>query len=142
MNGTDCVIVCTTLPSGADGAALARTLVGERLAACASILPGVRSLYRWKDEIEEDDEQQVLIKTTADRAGALSDRIRELHPYDVPELLVLPVAGGGGDYLDWVRASTAGSQGRAPRAGNPQQPPSTANPASSSSTKSSVASSK
>ena len=106
MNGTDCVIVCTTLPVGADGAALARTLVGERLAACVSTLPGVRSVYRWKETIEEDNEQQLLIKTTAERVRALSDRIRELHPYEVPELLVLPVAGGGAEYLEWIRAST------------------------------------
>ena len=113
MNGTDCVIVCTMLPAGADSAALARTLVGERLAACVSSLPGVRSLYRWKEEIVEDDEQQVLIKTTAARVSALSARIRELHPYTVPELLVLPVAGGGADYIEWVRASTAtGGLGR------------------------------
>ena len=107
MNGTDCVIVCTTLPAGMDGADLARTLVGERLAACVSTLPGVRSVYRWKEKIEEDNEQQVLIKTTAERVGALGDRIRELHPYDVPELLTLPVAGGGAEYLEWVRTFTA-----------------------------------
>ena len=108
MNGTDCVIVCTTLPANADGAAFARTLVGERLAACASILPGVRSIYRWQENIEDDAEQQLLIKTTTARVAALGERIRELHPYDVPELLVLPVAAGGAAYLEWVRASAAG----------------------------------
>ena len=110
MSATKCVMVCTTLPAGADAAALARTLVGERLAACVSALPGVRSVYRWRGEIAEDEEQQVLIKTVADRVGSLSDRIRELHPYEVPELLVLPVTGGDAAYLEWVRASTANSQ--------------------------------
>lgn len=108
MSATDCVIVCTTLPAGADGAALARTLVGERLAACVSIQPGVRSVYRWREEIEEDAEQQLLIKTTAERVPPLRERIGALHPYDVPELLVLPVSGGGAEYLEWVRESTAG----------------------------------
>ena len=107
MSATDCVIVCTTLPADADSAALARTLVGERLAACVSTLPGVRSVYRWKEQIEEDDEQQLLIKTTAERASALCERIRALHPYEVPELLALPVADGGAEYLDWIRVSTA-----------------------------------
>ena len=107
MTATDCVIVCTTLPLDADSAALARTLVGERLAACVSTLPGTRSVYRWKETVEEDDEQQLLIKTTTERVAALSERIRELHPYEVPELLVLAVADGGAEYLEWVRASTA-----------------------------------
>ena len=107
MGKTDCVVMCTTLPAGADAAALARTLVGERLAACVATRPGARSVYRWRDAIEEDEEQQVLIKTTAARVASLGKRIRELHPYEVPEILVLPVIGGDGDYLEWVRACTA-----------------------------------
>lgn len=107
MGETECVVLCTTLPATADAAALARTLVGERLAACVTSQPGIRSVYRWQDGIEEDEEQQVLIKTTADRVELLGDRIRELHPYEVPELLVLPVSGGGADYLAWIRACTA-----------------------------------
>lgn len=107
MRETDCVVVCTTLPAGADAVALGKILVGERLAACVTTQPGIRSIYRWRDAIEEDEEQQLLIKTTADRVESLGDRIRELHPYEVPEFLVLPVIGGGGAYLEWVRACTA-----------------------------------
>ena len=107
MGKTDCVVMCTTLPAGADAAALAKTLVGERLAACVTTRPGIRSVYRWRDAIEEDEEQQLLIKTTADRVESLGKKIRELHPYEVPEILVLPVIGGDEDYLEWVRACTA-----------------------------------
>lgn len=113
MTDTGCVVVCTTLPAGADAAAFGRTLVEERLAACVSAQAAVRSVYRWRDGIETDDEQQLLIKTTRERADRLVERIRELHPYDVPEIVVLPIVGGGRDYLDWIRASTA-AEGAAP----------------------------
>ena len=107
MTDTGCVVVCTTLPAGADAAAFGRTLVEERLAACVSALPGVCSVYRWRDAIETDDEQQLFIKTTREQAERLVERIRQLHPYDVPEIVILPIIGGGRDYLDWLRASTA-----------------------------------
>ena len=112
MRETDCVVLCTTLPAGADAAALSRTLVAERLAACVTTQPGIRSVYRWQGAIEEDEEQQVLIKTTVDRVELLGDRIRELHPYEVPELLVLPVTGGGAAYLEWIRTCTAAAADR------------------------------
>ena len=101
MTDTDCVVVCTTLPAGADAAAFGRTLVGERLAACVSALPGVRSVYRWRDDVETDDEQQLLVKTSRARVERLIERIRELHPYDVPELIVVPVIDGNAAYLRW-----------------------------------------
>ena len=110
MTDTGCVVVCTTLPASADAAAFGRTLVEERLAACVSALPGVRSIYRWRDAVETDAEQQLLVKTTRDRVEQLIERIGRLHPYDVPEILVLPIAGGGRDYLDWIRASTAAGE--------------------------------
>ena len=106
MSQTECVIVCTTLPAAADAAAFGRGLVEARLAACVSSRPGACSVYRWQDGIEQDEEQQVTIKTTADRLAALERRINEVHPYDVPELLVLTVAGGSEPYLAWLRAST------------------------------------
>ena len=106
MTDTGCVVVCTTLPAGADAAAFGRTLVEQRLAACVSAQSAVRSVYRWRDGVETDDEQQLLIKTSRVRVERLIERIRELHPYDVPEIVVLPIVGGGRDYLDWVRAST------------------------------------
>lgn len=98
-------LVLTTLGAGADVVALARTLVEERLAACVNVLPPMTSVYRWKDTVEQDREQQIVIKTTADRVAALEARLRALHPYEVPEFLVIPVAGGSEAYLQWVGES-------------------------------------
>ena len=84
----------------------ARTLVEERLAACVNVLPPMTSIYRWKGVIEQDSEQQLVIKTSAARLTALEARVRELHPYDLPEFLVLSASGGSAGYLDWVREST------------------------------------
>ena len=95
----------TTIAADADGAALARTLVEERLAACVNLLPAMTSLYRWKGQVEQDREQQVVIKTTTDRLAALETRIRELHAYELPEFLVVSAAGGSQEYLAWVRAA-------------------------------------
>jgi len=97
--------VLTTLGADADAPSLARALVEERLAACVSILPGVVSVYRWQDGVEQDREQQLLIKTTRDRLTALEARLRQLHPYEVPELLVLDVERGGEAYMAWLRES-------------------------------------
>ena len=110
-------VVWTTLPADADADHFGRTLVEERLAACVSVQGGGRSIYRWRDGIEQDDERSVMIKTTADRVAELQTRIRELHSYDEPEILVIPVVGGSSSYLDWVRQSTrvtqsAGSESR------------------------------
>jgi periplasmic divalent cation tolerance protein len=99
------VLVLTTIGAETDAAALAQTLVEERLAACVNILPVMTSVYRWKDAVEQDREQQLAIKTSADRLPALETRLRQLHPYELPEFLVLPSAGGSPAYLDWVRAS-------------------------------------
>jgi periplasmic divalent cation tolerance protein len=98
-------IVLTTLGAGADASALARTLVEERLAACVNILPGVTSVYRWKGQVEQDREQQLLIKTASGRVPALEARLRQLHPYELPEFLVLEVTGGSDAYRAWVRDS-------------------------------------
>ena len=96
------VLVLTTIAAEADGAALARTLVTERLAACVNVLPAMTSVYRWKGQVEQDREQQIVIKTTADRVSALEGRIRELHAYELPEFLVLSAEGGSAAYLAWV----------------------------------------
>jgi periplasmic divalent cation tolerance protein len=95
-------IVLTTFPADADADALARTLVDERLAACVNILPPMRSIYRWKGSVEDASERQLLVKTAADRVGDLKRRLADLHPYDVPEILVLAVSDGGERYLDWI----------------------------------------
>ena len=98
------VFVLTTIAAEADGAALARTLVDERLAACVNVLPAMTSVYRWKGQVEQDREQQVLIKTTADRLTALDARLRQLHTYELPEFVVLE-AGASAAYLAWVEES-------------------------------------
>jgi len=106
VTGTpDVVIVLTTIGAAADADAFAAQLVEERLAACVSVLPPMVSHYRWQGAIERDDERLVLIKTTASRVQAIEARFDDLHPYDTPELLVLPVAGGGAAYLEWLVSS-------------------------------------
>ena len=96
------VLVLTTIAADADGVALARTLVDERLAACVNVLPPMTSVYRWKGQIEQDPEQQLVIKTTADRVFALERRVRELHSYELPEFIVIRGEAGSAGYLAWV----------------------------------------
>jgi periplasmic divalent cation tolerance protein len=98
------VVVLSTLPP-ADADRIAGVLVDERLAACVNLTP-VRSVYRWQGAIQRDDEILAVVKTTAERAPALSARLRELHPYEVPEIVVLQVADGLPAYLAWVAAET------------------------------------
>jgi periplasmic divalent cation tolerance protein len=99
------VIVLTTFPADGDAAALARTLVDERLAACVNVLPPMQSIYRWEGQVEAATERQLVIKTTAARVEELKARLDSLHPYDVPEFLVLPVSGGSDGYLRWLSAN-------------------------------------
>jgi periplasmic divalent cation tolerance protein len=100
------VVVLSTAPGETEAARLARILVEERLAACVSRVPGVKSLYRWEGAIEDAEEVLLIIKTHSRRAPDLTRRLRELHPYEVPEILVIPVAAGLAAYLDWVRSET------------------------------------
>ena len=97
-------IVLTTLGADADAAAIARTLIDERLAACVNILPPMTSVYRWQGKVEQEREQQMVIKTASDRVEALQARLRQLHPYELPEFLVL-TATGSGAYQAWVGES-------------------------------------
>jgi periplasmic divalent cation tolerance protein len=103
---TDVVVALSTLPP-AQAESIAETLVGERLAACVNLVAPVRSIYRWDGAIQKDAEILAVIKTTAARVDALIARLREIHPYQVPELIVLPIERGLPAYLDWVRAETA-----------------------------------
>jgi periplasmic divalent cation tolerance protein len=102
----DLCTVLTTMPDTEAAATLARTLVEERLAACVSILPGARSIYRWQGEVHDDPEAMLVIKTASNRSEALAARINDLHPYDLPEVLALPVMGGSVPYLDWIATET------------------------------------
>jgi periplasmic divalent cation tolerance protein len=103
---TDVRVAFATAPDEAVALRIARALVEERLAACANLVPGVRSIYRFRGVVEDEREVLLVIKTCADRIEALAERLRALHPYEVPELVVVPTAGGLAPYLDWVRAET------------------------------------
>ena len=100
------VVVFSTFPSADKAAEIARALVGESLAACVNVVPGVRSIYRWEGKLCDDSEVLAVIKTTTERADALIARLVALHPYDVPEALALPVTAGNAKYVDWVASET------------------------------------
>jgi periplasmic divalent cation tolerance protein len=100
------ILVLTTFPADGDADKFAATLVEERLAACVNILAPMRSIYRWQGKIERADERQLLIKTSLSRLRALEKRLKELHPYDVPEFLALMVDKTANDYLSWLYTST------------------------------------
>jgi uncharacterized protein involved in tolerance to divalent cations len=104
----DCVLVWTTIGKTADGRGMASILVTERLAACVNVLPEMESFYRWKGQVETDHERQLIMKTTAARVPALRARVHDLHDYEVPEFIVMPIVGGSEAYLNWIRESTAG----------------------------------
>ena len=100
---TDAVIVFCTFANDQDALRIAGALVEARLAACVNLLPAIRSIYRWKGEIEHADEVPVLIKTTQQGFPALCDRIKELHPYETPEIIAVPIVDGLPAYLGWIR---------------------------------------
>lgn len=100
------VLVLTTLPADADAQAFARALVEERLAACVNLLATMESVYRWEGEVQRETERQLMIKTSRQRVAALWERLRELHPYDVPEFIVLEIVDGSDAYLRWLGEST------------------------------------
>ena len=100
-----CCQVTTTLPDLASADRLAATLVEERLAACAQVSGPVSSAYRWKDRLEHATEYYCNIKTTLGRMPGVRQRIRELHPYDVPEIITVPIVDGDPEYLRWIEES-------------------------------------
>jgi periplasmic divalent cation tolerance protein len=102
------VLVLTTVDSMELGERIAAALVDERLAACVSVSSAVHSWYRWAGAVERATEHQLVIKTTQPQVGALQKRLAELHSYELPEFLVVPIAAGSPAYLDWVRSSTGG----------------------------------
>jgi periplasmic divalent cation tolerance protein len=101
---TDTRIVLTTAGSWEEAEHLARHLVEHRLAACVNVVPGVRSLYRWKDAVETATEWLLLVKTTAGALASVETAIRELHSYELPEFLVLMPEAGSARYLEWIGA--------------------------------------
>jgi periplasmic divalent cation tolerance protein len=101
------LLVLTNLPDRASAERLAELIVERRLAACVNILAPCRSVYRWKGAVQRDEEHPMLIKTTAERYGALEQALREAHPYELPEIIAVPIGGGLPAYLDWVTAETS-----------------------------------
>ncbi len=103
--GSYCMVI-TTLPTKEDAENLAEGILGNRLAACVQ-MTDIRSFFLWEGALQREDEVAMHIKTTAARYGALESYIREYHPYDVPEIIMLPISGGLPGYLDWLDTTTA-----------------------------------
>lgn len=106
------LVVLVTCANPEQGASIARSLVAERLAACVNLVADIRSIYRWRDELEDDRETLLLVKTRAQLLTRLERRVRELHTYEVPEVVALPLCGGSKPYLDWLFDATAGRRRR------------------------------
>jgi periplasmic divalent cation tolerance protein len=111
---TDALVVLVTAPSEEKAVAIARALVEERLAACGNVVPSIRSIYRWEGKVQDEGEALLVLKTTRGRFAALRDRVLALHPYEVPEVLALPVEAGSHEYLAWLGAETAAPGGAGP----------------------------
>jgi periplasmic divalent cation tolerance protein len=102
----DTLLVFTNLPDRASADALARALIERRLAACVSVLAECTSTYRWEGAIESANEIPLLIKTTEAAYASLQEAIRELHPYELPEIIAVPLQTGLPQYLEWIRSET------------------------------------
>src|ERR1039457_4003550 len=107
---TDKIVVLSTCATEADAERLARALVAGRLAACVNVVPHVRSFYHWKGEIASGVEFLLIVKTSRDLFPALRAEMEKLHPYEVPELLALPVVAGAENYLSWLQSNLRGAQ--------------------------------
>lgn len=106
MESSDCIVVLVTVGGRDDGDRIAAALVGERLAACVNIVGPIRSIYRWNDQVQRDDEWLLIVKTRDTLFANLSARVRALHPYETPEVIALPITAGSDAYLHWLRAAT------------------------------------
>jgi len=104
------LLVITNLPDRAAAERLADALIEKRVAACVNILAPCRSVYRWKDAVQHDEEHPLLIKTSGERYAALEAAIRAGHPYELPEIIAIPIERGLPAYLDWIVAETAAAK--------------------------------
>jgi periplasmic divalent cation tolerance protein len=100
------LVVLVTAASRKEAVRIGRALVGAKLAACANVLPAIRSMFRWKGKICDARETLLVIKSRADLFGALAREVKRLHSYEVPEIIALPIVDGTSDYLSWIRNST------------------------------------
>lgn len=105
---TDALLVLVTVPDAETGERIAEALVGEGLAACVNLLGEIRSIYRWKGAVERAAERLCVIKTRAAGFERLRARVVALHPYEVPEVIALPIAAGHAPYLDWIAGAVSG----------------------------------
>lgn len=105
MDEDGVLVVLTTFPDDAKARQTAVELVERQVAACVNLLPGVKSIYRWQGQVEQGEEVLAVMKTTRGRYGALEKALLELHPYETPELLAMPVEAGAEAYLRWVKDS-------------------------------------
>jgi periplasmic divalent cation tolerance protein len=96
------VVVLSAVGAQPDAERIARALVEQRLAACVNVVPGVMSIYRWKGAVEQEGEVLLVIKTIGERVEQLKARLLQLHPYELPEVVVIPIGGGHGAYLEWI----------------------------------------
>lgn len=103
----DEILVLVTVPNKGEANVIAEALVAERLAACVNIIPGIESVYRWEGKVTRDSEALLVIKSTSDCYFALERRVKELHSYDVPEVIALKIERGSEQYLSWLRDSTS-----------------------------------
>lgn len=101
------IVILSNTDSAESAARMARELVGRKLVACVNVIPGIRSFYRWKGDIVEDGEHLMVIKTRRSLFEQVRRCVRELHPYELPEIIALPLEEGDAGYLDWVRECTA-----------------------------------
>ncbi len=100
------IVIFITAPNEDEAARIARALVEARLAACANIVRNIRSVYTWQGNIQDDSEVLMIVKTQKDLFNAVSGKVKELHSYDVPEIIALPIIDGSPDYLNWLKEST------------------------------------
>lgn len=100
------IVTFITAPSEDEAVKIARSLVEARLAACANIVRNIRSIYTWQGKVEDDTEVLMIVKTRKSLFDALSAKVREIHSYDVPEIIALPIVDGSDDYLKWLKEST------------------------------------
>ncbi|KAM5575470.1 protein CutA, chloroplastic [Rosa sericea] len=100
------IVVYVTVPNKEVGKKLAESLVREKLAACVNIVPGIQSIYQWEGEVQTDSEELLIIKTRQSLFEALTEHVKTNHPYDVPEVIALPINAGSLNYLEWIKSST------------------------------------
>jgi periplasmic divalent cation tolerance protein len=102
------IVVLVTTPSREVGREIGRAVIERKVAACVNVVPTIESLYTWEGELCSDEEALLLIKTTLSRFDELCSAIRAIHPYDVPEIIAVPVVAGSEDYLEWIETSVEG----------------------------------